>query len=120
MAGDNALRRRQGKSYLYECDPDKNTECSKEACFVKGGECHLTSYPEYASKSEEVRTLHELMGIKEALEKLRHFTWLRDIPSPTVPEYREHHKDIQEILGEIDAIISNVDDLIIGWGDDCK
>ena len=64
--------------------------------------------------------MSDLLKIKDGLEGLRHFTWLRDIPSPTCPEYVEHHKSIQEILGEIDAIISEVDDMILGLEDDCK
>ena len=27
---------------LYLCDPDKNTECTKEGCYIHGGECYLT------------------------------------------------------------------------------
>ena len=27
---------------LYLCDPDKNTECTKEGCYINGGECYLT------------------------------------------------------------------------------
>jgi len=27
---------------LYLCDPDKNTECTKEGCYVNGGPCCLT------------------------------------------------------------------------------
>jgi hypothetical protein len=34
----------------YECDPDKNTECTKEACFIYGGECSRTTKKEYAKE----------------------------------------------------------------------
>ena len=27
---------------LYQCDPCQNIECSKESCYVYGGECWLT------------------------------------------------------------------------------
>lgn len=27
---------------LYECDADKNSECSKENCYCNGGDCHMT------------------------------------------------------------------------------
>lgn len=36
---------------LYECDPEKNTECTKEGCFINGGPCHITVYEEF--KKEE-------------------------------------------------------------------
>ena len=32
------------------------------------------------------------------LEEIKEKVWGYDIPSPTVPEYREHHEQIQEIL----------------------
>jgi len=47
---------------------------------------------------------------KEKLEELRKFVWLRDIPYPTVPEYREMHQKIQEILVEIDIMIAEMDE----------
>ena len=33
---------------IYDCDPQKNTECTKESCHKNGGPCHKTSNPEYA------------------------------------------------------------------------
>lgn len=27
---------------LYECDADKNSECTKENCYCNGGDCHMT------------------------------------------------------------------------------
>lgn len=35
---------------VYECDPEKNTECTKEACFIYGGECSRTTKKEYAKE----------------------------------------------------------------------
>lgn len=32
---------------LYLCDPEKNTQCRKTACYINGGECHLTSQKAY-------------------------------------------------------------------------
>ena len=43
--------------------------------------------------------------IKEKLRALREFVWLRDIANPTVPEYKELHRKMQEILVEIDKMI---------------
>lgn len=34
----------------YTCDPEKNKECKKTACYAKGGECRLTLNPEYAKE----------------------------------------------------------------------
>lgn len=38
----------------------------------------------------------------EKVIQLRNLVWGYDIPSPTVPEYREHHEQIQSILNHID------------------
>ena len=34
----------------YKCDPKKNKECKKTACYAKGGPCSLTLNPEYAKE----------------------------------------------------------------------
>lgn len=31
---------------FFYCNPEKNTECSKESCFINGGPCKLTSKEE--------------------------------------------------------------------------
>ena len=38
---------------LYECDPEKNTECTKEGCFIDGGPCHMTVYEEFKKERTE-------------------------------------------------------------------
>lgn len=35
----------------YICDPKKNKECAKTACYEKGGLCCLTLNPEYAREN---------------------------------------------------------------------
>lgn len=42
---------------------------------------------------------------EELTKELRYQVWLRDIMSPTVPEYVEHHESIQEILTFIGDIL---------------
>jgi phosphomevalonate kinase len=43
--------------------------------------------------------------IKEKILELKELVWLEDIPSPTVPEYVEHHQSIKKILKFIDEEI---------------
>ncbi len=43
-------------------------------------------------------TQAELMA---RLHNLYEFVWVRDVPSHLIPEHKEHHRDIQEILTEI-------------------
>lgn len=40
----------------------------------------------------------------EALEQIRYALWEIDIPLPTVPEYIEHHRDVQNVMKRIDEI----------------
>lgn len=47
--------------------------------------------------------LNILFEIQEAV-------WGIDIPSPTVPEYREHHEQCQELLALIDKKIKEVEE----------
>lgn len=39
------------------------------------------------------------------IQRLRAIVYGMDIPSPTIPEYIEHHRDITKILKEIDLIL---------------
>lgn len=41
-------------------------------------------------------------AVNRALDRIREEAWLHDIPSPTVPEYIEHHDAIQQIMLVID------------------
>ena len=49
-----------------------------------------------------VYTLANPSKILHTVEALRELVWGYDIPSPTTPEYREHHDSIQSILKFID------------------
>jgi len=46
--------------FLYECDPEKNKECSKEICFISGDSCKLTHLKEYSTDDAIGRTLDYL------------------------------------------------------------
>ena len=48
-------------------------------------------------------TIHRQAAI-EALEQIRYALWEIDIPSSTVPEYIEHHRDVQNVMKRIDEI----------------
>lgn len=51
----------------------------------------------------------ERTQLVEDLKDLRDLVWGEDIPSPTVPEYVEHHNSIQKILKNLDKIITELD-----------
>lgn len=46
--------------------------------------------------------------VLDMLQRIREMVWGVDIPSPTIPEYVEHHRDCQNIMQLIDDIIKEV------------
>lgn len=44
----------------------------------------------------------------EAIEQIRHKIWEVDIPSPTVPEYVEHHEQMIELMRFCDEQIAKL------------
>jgi len=56
---------------------------------------------EPAKTIEELQ--HKLDDLNAHIAALRDLVWEEDIPSPTIPEYVEHHESIQKILKYIDA-----------------
>lgn len=49
---------------------------------------------------EEIKT-GIIAGFNEDLQEIYYELWKVDIPSPTVPEYREHHEQIQGIMAVV-------------------
>ena len=45
----------------------------------------------------------------EAIENIRRLIWDVDIPSPTVPEYVEHHEQMQMLMRKCDAWLSIIE-----------
>ena len=43
---------------LYDCDPEKNTECPKTNCHINGGDCRLTTHRKYRRKNENTTRNH--------------------------------------------------------------
>lgn len=46
----------------------------------------------------------------EALKAIKYGLWEIDIPSPTVPEYVEHHGQIQDMMGVVDNWIKIIEE----------
>lgn len=47
----------------------------------------------------------------KALAQIREALWGIDIPSPTVPEYIEHHRDVQEMMKRVDELRGEIEAL---------
>lgn len=52
---------------IYECDPNKNTICSKTACSINGGPCKNTTDYKYAKQPV---ILEGIIKMTDELEKL--------------------------------------------------
>lgn len=42
---------------FFECDPEKNTACSKESCYIHGGPCHRTRKHIYAKDPDKMEII---------------------------------------------------------------
>lgn len=41
----------KGKKKLFICDPEKNTSCKKNNCYIHNGQCNKTDKEEFSRKS---------------------------------------------------------------------
>lgn len=46
---------------------------------------------------------NKIIATENKIKQLRNLVWSYDIPNPTIPEYKEHHNQIQTILKFIDT-----------------
>ena len=58
-------------------------------------------------KAKEHRAMQNLA--LEAIKDIREMCWGYDIPSPCCPEYREHHEQMQKIIGLCDEWIGKLE-----------
>lgn len=66
------------------------------------------------SKAESMKRVSAAVGagdVKRTLEHIYNVVKMEDIPSPTIPEYREHHEAITRILKAIKEELNKYDDL---------
>lgn len=77
---------------------DRCLECMHFPVCRKNEGCEYFAKVEETAKYKCVRILYEL---KDAV-------WDIDIPSPTVPEYVEHHEQMQELMHLIDVKVNEL------------
>lgn len=76
----------------------------------------LNSHGNYTEKEENealfmaIKSLEKQEDFIKILFDIQEAIWGIDIPSPTVPEYREHHEQCQELLALIDKKIKEVEE----------
>lgn len=76
----------------------------------------LYSHGDYTEQEENealsmaIKSLEKQEDFIKILFEIQEAVWGIDIPSPTVPEYREHHEQCQELLALIDKKIKEVEE----------
>ena len=56
-----------------------------------------------------IKSLEKQEDFIKILFEIQEAVWGMDIPSPTVPEYVEHHNQMQELLALIDTKIKEIE-----------
>jgi hypothetical protein len=77
-----------------EC-PCSHRDTGMDVCHL---DCGINHYKDGKLDGCPVKEIDDPKALKKKLEELRELIWMEDIPSPTTPEYIEHHKSIQKIL----------------------
>lgn len=76
----------------------------------------LYSHGDYTEQEENealsmaIKSLEKQEDFIKILFEIQEAVWGIDIPSPTVPEYREHHEQCQELLALLDKKIKEVEE----------
>ena len=84
----------------YLCNPKKNTSCSKEECFMHGGNyrytCHKEFSTEIPSNKEKAIDMFKAMDDDSLAEILAHNVFVCDVDCPVQKQGKCHNLDICE------------------------
>lgn len=99
---DDAISRQAVLKLLSTMPPE---EAITKAMLIQNVKYMSAAQPE--KRTEERTEKHACDCISrqaaiDALDEIRHALWEIDIPSPTVPEYIEHHEQIQSVWKLLD------------------
>lgn len=87
---------------LYLCDPAKNKRCTKEKCFIHGGDCKHTCRAEFAifGESEEIN----MSGISDNIKISPEYAKLFNGPEPRFsPE--QALSEMAKLLGKYNKLL---------------
>lgn len=90
---------------LYECDPVKNTKCSKTMCHINGGFCECTVHKEYAKELTSMNKLEEMLAMQFGFQRRLDPNFPRMTNKERVAFIKEHsihlNQEINEMLYEL-------------------
>ena len=87
----------------FDCNNSNCDECS--LCYEQGNMGEQKEALDMAIKALEQQPCEDTISRQaaiDALDEIRHALWEIDIPSPTVPEYIEHHEQVQSVWKLLD------------------
>lgn len=90
---------------LYECDPAKNTICSKTMCSANGGICECTSFKEFAKELTPVYKLESMLDAQRAFQVRLDPDFTNMTTQQRVAFIKEHsihlNQEVNEMLYEL-------------------
>lgn len=87
----------------FDCNNSNCDECS--ICYEQGNMGEQQEALVVAIKALEQQPCEDTISKQaaiDALDEIRHALWEIDIPSPSVPEYIEHHEQVQSVWKLLD------------------
>ena len=87
----------------FDCNNSNCDECS--LCYEQGNMGEQKEALDMAINALEQQPCEDTISRQvaiDALDEIRHALWEIDIPSPTVPEYIEHHEQVQSVWKLLD------------------
>jgi len=99
---DDAISRQAVLKLLSTMPPE---EAITKAMLIQNVKYMSAAQPEKRTEERTEKHACDCISRKaaiDALDEIRHALWEIDIPSPTVPEYIEHHEQIQSVWKLLD------------------
>lgn len=97
------------KKVLYKCDPEKNTECKRNFCFMRGGGCRCTANPNAAKLDKRGNKIeipnYEEYDVNDGIEQAWRAGYLHGLAS-AAKKRKETKKAAQKIkiVGKIPSL----------------
>ena len=90
---------------LFECDPAKNTGCSKTNYYLNGGDCRLTHHAEFTKELPSMNDIKNMFDLQRKLQE-RLGTDFEKIDDAERADFMRNHyvfldQELQEALREV-------------------
>lgn len=85
---------------FYFCNPEKNTDCTKESCYINGGPCKLTSKEECKKPTTNQDRIAEMVRTMDAerLAEILEPEFACDVDCPCAEDCKKHPGEICSVI----------------------